>query len=104
MRCSPAGDLVELAPARAVEPARLDEVLIDAGPEQGARRVLAIGDGAVRYREAIGEVLAHVPPDESPLHLVDAAAGCELAALRRPGESSRTCCPTTDAGPTRRSR
>jgi tRNA threonylcarbamoyladenosine biosynthesis protein TsaB len=83
---SPGGELVELVPARAVDPARLGEVLSDAGPEPGARRVLAIGDGAVRYREAIGAELADVPPKQSRLHLVDAAAGCELAASGDPAD------------------
>jgi tRNA threonylcarbamoyladenosine biosynthesis protein TsaB len=33
---------------------------------------LVIGDGAVRYREALS-VLGHIPPDASPLHQVTAA-------------------------------
>jgi tRNA threonylcarbamoyladenosine biosynthesis protein TsaB len=41
---------------------------------------LAVGDGAVRYRAELSAAGASVPADESPLHLVDAGAVCELGA------------------------
>jgi len=77
-RATAAGDLDELAPPRAVDPERLQEVLAEAGVNAAAGGVLAVGDGAVRYRDA-SERLAHVPPDASPLHLVEAAEGGALS-------------------------
>ncbi len=59
-------------PAGAVPPADL--------PALVARlrgRVLAVGDGAVRYRDALGT--AEVPPDDDARHHVDARAICALA-------------------------
>ncbi|HEY1833435.1 MAG TPA: tRNA (adenosine(37)-N6)-threonylcarbamoyltransferase complex dimerization subunit type 1 TsaB [Solirubrobacteraceae bacterium] len=44
----------------------------------GGGRSFAIGDGAVRYREALERAGIEVPPDDSPLHLVRAGAICEL--------------------------
>ena len=44
-----------------------------------ARRRLAIGDGAVRYRELLREAGLDVPEQSSPLHLLRAGAICELA-------------------------
>jgi tRNA threonylcarbamoyladenosine biosynthesis protein TsaB len=41
---------------------------------------LAVGDGAVRFREALEASGATVPDDASPLHRVDAGALCRLAA------------------------
>jgi tRNA threonylcarbamoyladenosine biosynthesis protein TsaB len=56
-------------------PERLAEVLATApGPW------LAVGDGAVRFREALEASGATVPDDASPLHRVDAGALCRLTA------------------------
>ncbi|GAC1438790.1 MAG: tRNA (adenosine(37)-N6)-threonylcarbamoyltransferase complex dimerization subunit type 1 TsaB [Solirubrobacteraceae bacterium] len=41
---------------------------------------LSVGDGAVRWREQLEAAGALVPPDESPLHRVDARVLCRLAA------------------------
>jgi tRNA threonylcarbamoyladenosine biosynthesis protein TsaB len=41
---------------------------------------LVVGDGAVRYREAL-ERLGYVPPDDSPLHRVTAAGHVMSADL-----------------------
>ena len=44
-----------------------------AGPEELEEDApLVIGDGAIRYREALSR-LGHIPPDPSPLHRVTAA-------------------------------
>lgn len=40
---------------------------------------LAVGDGALRFREPLEEAGASVPADASPLHRVSAKAICELA-------------------------
>jgi tRNA threonylcarbamoyladenosine biosynthesis protein TsaB len=48
-------------------------------------RALAIGDGAVRYREALEQQGIEVAPDDSPLHLVRASAICELGSHQDAG-------------------
>jgi tRNA threonylcarbamoyladenosine biosynthesis protein TsaB len=45
---------------------------------------LAVGDGAVRYREHLEAAGVTVPVKSSKLHLVDAAAICELGLRGRP--------------------
>jgi tRNA threonylcarbamoyladenosine biosynthesis protein TsaB len=72
----------ELAPARALAPEELASVVAEVEAAGGAqRRWLAVGDGALRYRSQLRSAGIDVPPDSSPLHLVSAAAVCELAAL-----------------------
>jgi tRNA threonylcarbamoyladenosine biosynthesis protein TsaB len=65
-----------LSSPRAVRPEDLGGVLSEL-PSTSAR--LAIGDGAVRYREQLESRGLHVPDDESPLHRVSASRICELA-------------------------
>jgi tRNA threonylcarbamoyladenosine biosynthesis protein TsaB len=48
---------------------------------------LIVGDGAVRYREALSE-LGRIPPDDSPLHRVT-ASGHVLSADLKPVEAER---------------
>lgn len=62
-----------------------------AAPEAVAERVraeglepLAVGDGAVRYRELLAAAGAEVPDDDSPLHVVRGLAICRLAAAVEP--------------------
>ncbi len=50
---------------------------------------LAVGDGAVRYRERIERAGIEVPPDDSPLQLVKADAICALGAAREPSPEAR---------------
>jgi tRNA threonylcarbamoyladenosine biosynthesis protein TsaB len=50
-----------------------------AGAEQ--LTLLAVGDGAVRFRAELQDAGAHVEPDPSPLHLISAGAICALGAL-----------------------
>jgi tRNA threonylcarbamoyladenosine biosynthesis protein TsaB len=73
----------ELSPPQALAPARVTEVLAHAG-QHGAgsgRRWLALGDGAVRYREAIEHAGVPAPEPDSDLHHVSAAAVCSLALV-----------------------
>lgn len=59
----------------------------EALPEQvsGDRRPwLAVGDGAVRFRDQLESAGVHVPADDSPLHHVSAIALCRLARDGRP--------------------
>jgi len=51
----------------------------DAAGEQLS--LLAVGDGAIRFRAELEAAGAHVEPDSSPLHLLSASAICELGAL-----------------------
>lgn len=67
-----------LAPA-ALTPAALVEA-VAALP----RAPLAVGDGALRFREQLEAAGVTVPADGSPLHLVDAAAHCRLGAAMEP--------------------
>lgn len=45
---------------------------------------LAVGDGALRFREQLEAAGAVVPADGSPLHRVDAVAHCRLGAALEP--------------------
>jgi hypothetical protein len=57
----------------AIDPAVLAERL-----EPGA---WCVGDGAVRYRELLERAGAHVPPDDSSLHVPHARAHAVLATF-----------------------
>ncbi len=46
---------------------------------------LAVGDGAVAFRETLERAGARVPADDDPLHLVSAGEHCRLAARATPG-------------------
>jgi tRNA threonylcarbamoyladenosine biosynthesis protein TsaB len=68
---------MELLSPKALEPAAVPAamaelgMLADSGP-------LAVGDGAVLYRDAFERAGASVPEDDSPLHRIGANALCEL--------------------------
>jgi tRNA threonylcarbamoyladenosine biosynthesis protein TsaB len=69
----------ELLAPLALTPGELPR-LLDEARERCARdgSWLAVGDGAVRYRAHLAGEQGTVPADRSPLHLVGAAAICEL--------------------------
>ncbi|MFI4984825.1 MAG: tRNA (adenosine(37)-N6)-threonylcarbamoyltransferase complex dimerization subunit type 1 TsaB [Solirubrobacterales bacterium] len=79
----PAG---ELAFSRALRPEDLQGVVEQAERRGGGggKRWLAVGDGAVRFRGALEAAGVAVAPDSSPLHLVNAAAICDLGARAEP--------------------
>jgi tRNA threonylcarbamoyladenosine biosynthesis protein TsaB len=52
---------------------------------QGLAAPLAVGDGAVAFRELLQDAEVTVPADESPLHRVSAAVHCRLAAVAGAG-------------------
>ena len=54
----------------------LDPTALAGRLEAGA---YCVGDGAVRYRELLEEAGAHVPPDDSPLHVPHARSHAVLA-------------------------
>jgi tRNA threonylcarbamoyladenosine biosynthesis protein TsaB len=76
---SASGKLAELLPPCALAPADLGVLLDRAHERRPDTEWLAVGDGAVRYREAFEQHGATVPADISPLHRVSARAICRLA-------------------------
>jgi tRNA threonylcarbamoyladenosine biosynthesis protein TsaB len=84
--------LAELRSPRPYAPGELAGLLAEVGGQppgdpQATEPWLAVGDGAIRYRESLAGV-AEVPAEESRLHLVTAAAICELAAAAGPEEAN----------------
>ena len=86
----------ELAPPRALAPADLAALPGRVGdrsretpasgehprseqPRLDRSAWLAVGDGALRFREHLEAIAVAVPEDASPLHRVDAGVVCELA-------------------------
>jgi tRNA threonylcarbamoyladenosine biosynthesis protein TsaB len=73
--------LHELAAPAPLPPHELADVLARVEEARAARlHWLAVGDGALRYREQLELAGIPTPPASSPLHLVSAAAVCELGA------------------------
>jgi tRNA threonylcarbamoyladenosine biosynthesis protein TsaB len=72
----------ELSPARALAPEDLQSVLKEAARDGGEDRQpwIAVGDGAIRYRDHLELAGVTVAADSSPLHFIGAAAICELGA------------------------
>ncbi len=72
-------------------PAILDPAALTPGQlasliEAGALRSLAVGDGAVEFREVLERAGAVVPDDGSGLHRVSALEHCRLASGARPSD------------------
>jgi tRNA threonylcarbamoyladenosine biosynthesis protein TsaB len=59
---------------RAIAPEALVELVAPLGPS-----ALAVGDGAVAFREVLERAGCFIPQDDSPLHRVTAAHHCRLA-------------------------
>jgi hypothetical protein len=75
----------DLVPSRAIAPDQLESVIALAEEHgAGAGAWLAVGDGAVRYRDRIEAFDLTIPDDSSRLHLVDAGTICELGLDARP--------------------
>lgn len=72
--------LHELLEPRALAPGMLGETLPVLGDALAGWT--AVGDGAVRYREAFESLGVLVPEDASPLHLLRGGAVCALGAAR----------------------
>jgi tRNA threonylcarbamoyladenosine biosynthesis protein TsaB len=75
-----------LAPS-ALAPEALARAASDLGAG-GADPWLAVGDGAVRFAEILVTAGVAVPPGDSPLHRVSAAAICRLGAAATPSAPS----------------
>jgi tRNA threonylcarbamoyladenosine biosynthesis protein TsaB len=56
------------------------------GIDVATQRLLAVGDGAVRYRDRLRAAGVQIPPEDSPLHRVSATALCALAQSATPGD------------------
>ena len=79
---------VELIAPRALPPTEVGELLKRAAARTSVERWIAVGDGAVRYRDALQRPGVVVPEDHSSLHRIDARAICELGTrppARTPG-------------------
>jgi tRNA threonylcarbamoyladenosine biosynthesis protein TsaB len=87
--------VVELAASRALAPQALPGVLaaVEERGEEHERRWVAVGDGAVRFREHLEIAGIAVPGDSSSLHLVSAEAICELGAHTAPPASYQEIVP-----------
>jgi len=71
----------ELAAPRALAPSEITSVIAEAEQAAGAtRQWLAVGDGALCFRSALEAAGARVAPLDCSLHLLSAAAVCELGA------------------------
>jgi len=72
----------------AASPGHFDPVAL--APEALAERIapgsLAVGDGAVRFREQLERAGALVPVDDSPLHRVSALQVCRLGETVEPAD------------------
>jgi len=74
-------DPIELSPPRALPPEDLAPLFAEAGRGgDGRRRRLAVGDGAVRFRDWLQDAGLAVPETDSPLHRVSAGVVCAAAA------------------------
>ncbi len=71
----------ELVAARALAPADIGEVLDDAAGRAGEpiAQWVAVGDGAVLYRDELEALGVRTPPDGSPLHKVSGETICDMA-------------------------
>jgi tRNA threonylcarbamoyladenosine biosynthesis protein TsaB len=74
------GEVYAASPGR-FEPVALAPEALSARIEPGR---LAVGDGAVRFREELERAGAVVPADDSPLHRVSALEVCRLGAAEEP--------------------
>jgi tRNA threonylcarbamoyladenosine biosynthesis protein TsaB len=73
------GESESIAP-HALAPEGVGELLERAEARTGLRRWLAVGDGAVRYREQLERAGTVVPEEDSRLHRIQADAVCSLGA------------------------
>ncbi|HTX32460.1 MAG TPA: tRNA (adenosine(37)-N6)-threonylcarbamoyltransferase complex dimerization subunit type 1 TsaB [Solirubrobacteraceae bacterium] len=72
-----------------LEPAALGPEALAAGLGQAALAPLAIGEGAVEFREVLELSGAFVPDDDSGLHRVTAVNHCRIARELEPGDPGR---------------
>jgi tRNA threonylcarbamoyladenosine biosynthesis protein TsaB len=78
--------LQDLSAAQVLSPPELEAFVEGLGPraESGEGGWLAVGDGAIRFRDLLERTGASVPPDASAAHMVGAEAICALGAVGEP--------------------
>ena len=83
------GRAIELLAPSAIAPDGLTSVIerSQQGDGERVRRWLAVGDGAVRYPDAVRATGVRAACADSPLHRVSAAAICELGVDVKPAAS-----------------
>jgi tRNA threonylcarbamoyladenosine biosynthesis protein TsaB len=69
----------------ALQPSVLTPTRLAAATEGLGRPVLAIGDGAIKFRDLLQDAGAEVPPDDAPLHRVSALWHCRLGMVLETG-------------------
>jgi tRNA threonylcarbamoyladenosine biosynthesis protein TsaB len=60
------------------------EGLGDVAGQRASDGIVAVGDGALKFRDLLEQAGATVPPDDSPLHQVSAIYHCRLAHDAQP--------------------
>jgi tRNA threonylcarbamoyladenosine biosynthesis protein TsaB len=78
---------IELIAPRPLAPAAMGEMVERATVAAGITRWLAVGDGAVRYRDLLESPTVHVPDPDCPLHRIQGSALCALGARTVPAGS-----------------
>jgi tRNA threonylcarbamoyladenosine biosynthesis protein TsaB len=68
----------ELCSPQAIAPALVEQLLAQVAAGAARERWIAVGDGALRYREQIERSGVLVPGDDSPLHRIQGRAICRL--------------------------
>ena len=83
------GEAIELLGPSALAPDDLASVIAQAQQRDGerVRRWLVVGDGALRYPDAVRAAGVRAAGAESPLHRVSAVAICELGCRAKPAAS-----------------
>lgn len=61
------------------------QALAEVAGQRAGDGVIAVGDGAIRFRDTLERAGAHVPPDDAVVHRVSAIHHCRLAELLEPG-------------------
>lgn len=92
---SEVGATIELIAPSARAPDDLPSVITQSQEGDGGRvrRWLAVGDGALRYTDAVRAAGVHAAAADSPLHRVSAAAICELGVHVKPAASREEVVP-----------
>jgi tRNA threonylcarbamoyladenosine biosynthesis protein TsaB len=63
--------------------------LVEIAAERADQEAIAVGDGAVKFRELLEQAGVHVPPADAPAHRVSAREHCRLATLLVPSADGR---------------
>ncbi|MDO8210931.1 tRNA (adenosine(37)-N6)-threonylcarbamoyltransferase complex dimerization subunit type 1 TsaB [Conexibacter sp. CPCC 206217] len=79
-----ADEVADVAAAPLLAPTALTPEALAAAVAQLPRAPLGVGDGALKFRDQLEATGVTVPADDSPSHLVDAAAHCRLGAAMEP--------------------